>query len=156
MSIADIMAVMKNGQIEDVGPPARIYIKPQTRFTATFMGESNMFEGNVIERTGDQIVVDTVFGRFQVSGSATPGTQVHLSVRPEQITTEKGTGPQLVPLGKLKVEEVSFFGTHHRCQGRHAESNLPLVIRLPQNHPIRAGEKLNISVLRNDIVCLNR
>jgi len=156
MSIADIMAVMNNGKIEDVGPPARVYMKPQTRFAATFMGESNMFEGNVIERTGDQIVVDTVLGRLQVSGSAAPGAQVHLSIRPEQIKTEKDARQQLVALGKLKVEEISFFGTHHRCQGRHAKSDLPLVIRLPQNHPILAGEELTISVLRNDIVCLNR
>jgi spermidine/putrescine transport system ATP-binding protein len=36
MSIADVVAVMNNGQLEDVGPPARVYLKPKTRFTATF------------------------------------------------------------------------------------------------------------------------
>ena len=156
MSIADIMAVMNNGRIEDVGPPARVYMKPQSRFTATFMGESNMFEGQVLDRTGDQIEVETVFGRLQVSGAAEPGTRVHLSIRPEQIKAQGAAGrQQLVALGKIKVEEVSFFGTHHRCQGRHAKSNQSLIIRLPQDRPAKAGEELAIAVQRDDIVLLN-
>ncbi len=155
MSIADIMAVMNNGHIEDVGPPERVYMKPRTRFTATFMGESNMFEGKVIERTGDQIDVETVFGRLRISGAAESGASVHLSIRPEQIKAEEGGTQQLVALGKLNVEEVSFFGTHHRCQGRHVKSNQPLIIRLPQNQPAKTGEELAIAVQRDDILLLS-
>ncbi len=155
MSIADIMAVMNNGHIEDVGPPERVYMKPRTRFTATFMGESNMFEGKVIERTGDQIDVETVFGRLRISGAAESGASVHLSIRPEQIKAEEGGTRQLVALGKLNVEEVSFFGTHHRCQGRHVKSNQPLIIRLPQNQPAKTGEELAIAVQRDDILLLS-
>jgi spermidine/putrescine transport system ATP-binding protein len=115
-----------------------------------------MFEGKVIERTDDHIEVETVFGRLQVSGSATPGTTVHISIRPEQIKAEEGGTQQLVALGKLNVEEVAFFGTHHRCQGRHAISNQPLIIRLPQNQPAAAGEQIAIAVQRDDIVLLTR
>jgi spermidine/putrescine transport system ATP-binding protein len=156
MSIADIMAVMNNGRIEDVGPPQRVYMKPQTRFTATFMGESNMFEGRVLGRTGDYIDVETVFGRLQVSGAAEPGTQVHLSIRPEQIKAEAGGRQHLVSLGKITVEEISFFGTHHRCQGRHADSNQALIMRLPQDRPARVGKELAIAVQRDDIVLLTQ
>jgi len=154
MSIADVIAVMNNGHLEDIGPPARVYMKPKTLFSATFMGESNMFEGKVIQRTGEHIEVETVFGRLQVSGAAEPGATVHLSIRPEQIKAEAGGMRQLVALGKLKVEEVSFFGTHRRCQGRHATSNHPLILRLPQNQPAAAGEEIAIAVQRDDIVLL--
>jgi spermidine/putrescine transport system ATP-binding protein len=156
MSIADIMAVMKNGHIEDVGPPKRVYMKPQTRFTATFMGESNMFEGKVAACTPNEIEVETALGRLRIPGSAQPGASVQLSIRPEQIMVQEGNDERHVSLGKLIVDEVSFFGTYHRCQGRHAKSDLPMVIRLPQNHPIRADEELTLSVLRNDIVLLDR
>ena len=156
MSIADIMAVMNNGHIEDVGPPERVYMKPQTKFTATFMGESNMFEGKVVERTGNQIDVETVFGRLQVPGNAEPGAGVHLSIRPEQIKAEESSMQDSVTLGRLKVEEVSFFGTHHRCQGRHSDSNQPLIIRLPQNRVAYSGDELPISVQREDIVLLSQ
>ena len=154
MSIADVMAVMNRGRIEDVGPPQRVYMKPRTRFTATFMGESNIFKGAVIAKTGDQVDIETVFGRLRVAGSAAAGASVDISIRPEQINAEAGTTGREIDLGEITVEEVSFFGTHHRCRARHTNSDLPLVIRLPQNRPARAGETLTISVAREDVVLL--
>jgi spermidine/putrescine transport system ATP-binding protein len=156
MSIADIIAVMNNGRIEDVGPPERVYMKPRTRFTATFMGESNMFDGEVIECTTDEIEVATALGSFRIPGTAQSGADVQLSIRPEQILAQPADSSHIVALGKLKVDEVAFFGTHHRCLGRHATTDLPMIVRLPQNHPIQAGEELAISVLQNDIVLLDR
>jgi spermidine/putrescine transport system ATP-binding protein len=156
MSIADVIAVMNNGHIEDVGPPARVYMKPKTLFTATFMGESNMFEGTVAGRSGESIEVDTAFGRLKVRGAAEPGARVNLSIRPEQIIAAGvSTGGQ-VPLGVLQVEEVSFFGTHHRCLGRHVKSNHPMIIRLPQNQAVGIGKELNLSVQQDDIVLLTQ
>jgi len=155
MSIADVIAVMNNGHIEDLGPPARVYMKPKTRFTATFMGESNMFEGTVAGRSGESIEVDTAFGRLRVAGAAEPGARVDLSIRPEQIIAA-GDPRGRVPLGVLQVEEVSFFGTHHRCLGRHVKSNLPMIVRLPQNQAVGIGEELNLSVQRDDIVLLTQ
>jgi spermidine/putrescine transport system ATP-binding protein len=156
MSIADIIAVMNNGRIEDVGPPERVYMKPRTRFTATFMGESNMFEGEVTKCTADQIEVETALGNFRIPGKAQSGAGVQLSIRPEQILAQPGDNNRFVSLGKLIVDEVAFFGTHHSCLGRHATSNLPMIVRLPQNHPIQAGQELAISVQQNDIVWLDR
>ena len=154
MSIADVIAVMNNGHLEDVGPPSRVYLKPRTLFAATFMGESNMFEGTVTGRAGESIEVDTAFGRFNINGSAEPGARVNLSIRPEQIIVADGDIRDQVPLGILKVEEVSFFGTHHRCLGRHVKSNLPMIIRLPQHQAVGIGEDLNLSVQPEDIVLL--
>jgi spermidine/putrescine transport system ATP-binding protein len=156
MSIADIIAVMNNGRIEDVGPPERVYMKPRTRFTATFMGESNMFEGEVIKCTTAEIEVATALGSFRIPGTAQSGADVQLSIRPEQILVQPADSSRLVALGKLKVDEVAFFGTHHRCLGRHATTDLPLIVRLPPNHPIQAGQELAVSVLQNDIVLLDR
>ncbi|UCD77831.1 MAG: ABC transporter ATP-binding protein, partial [Desulfobacterales bacterium] len=156
MSIADVIAVMNNGHLEDVGPPARVYMKPKTRFTATFMGESNMFEGTVIGCSGESIQVDTAFGRLEVRGTAEPGAKLDLCIRPEQILAACGEIHGQVPLGVLQVEEVSFFGTHHRCLGRHVESNLPMIIRLPQHQAVRKGQQLNLGVKREDIVVLTQ
>ena len=156
MSIADIIAVMNNGRIEDVGPPQRVYTKPSSRFTATFMGESNMIEGKVKQTTADEIEVETTLGSFRIPGTAQPGTDVQLSIRPEQILTQPGGSSRIVALGKLIVDDVAFFGTHYRCLGRHAASDMPMIVRLPQNQPAQAGEELAISVLQNDIACLDR
>jgi spermidine/putrescine transport system ATP-binding protein len=156
MSIADVIAVMNNGRLEDVGPPARVYMKPKTRFTATFMGESNMIEGTVARSSAESIEIDTAFGRLKVTGTALPRARVHLSIRPEQIIAADGDTHGQVPLGVLQVEEVSFFGTHHRCLGRHVKSNLSMIIRLPQHQAVGLGEELNLYVQREDIVLLTQ
>jgi spermidine/putrescine transport system ATP-binding protein len=156
MSIGDVITVMNNGHIEDVGPPARVYMKPRTLFTATFMGETNMFEGSVTAKAGDRIEIETALGRLSVPGEVEAGAKVNLSIRPEQIAVGKNNSAQRLRLGKLKVNEVSFFGTHHRCRGRHLESNLPIIIRLPQNQTVQSGEELTISAAPEDIVLLAR
>jgi spermidine/putrescine transport system ATP-binding protein len=156
MSIADVIAVMNNGCLEDVGPPARVYMKPRTLFTATFMGESNLFEGTVAGRSGENIEVDTAIGRLAVAGAAEAGARVNLCIRPEQIIAADDEIQGDVPLGVMQVEEVSFFGTHHRCLGRHVASNLPLIIRLPQNRAVRTGENLSLAVKPEDIVILRQ
>ena len=157
MSIADIIAVMNNGHIEDVGPPERVYMKPRTRFTATFMGESNMIEGSVLRCSANEIEVDTPLGCFIIPGTAESGTRIHLSIRPEQIRTRaEAENSRRVDLGNLIIAESSFFGTHHRCIGRHVRSGQPIVVRLPQNHSIQTGEELRISVLQDDIVLLSQ
>jgi spermidine/putrescine transport system ATP-binding protein len=156
MSIADVIAVMNQGRIEDVGPPERVYLKPRTRFTATFMGESNMFEGRITGRSAGQIEVETAFGRLAAPGEAEMGATVHLSIRPEQIAVGEVNLEGRLILGKLRVQKVSFFGTYHRCQGQHVDLDLPMTIRLPQNETAQIGEELTISVARDDIVLLTR
>ncbi|MGD9290300.1 MAG: ABC transporter ATP-binding protein [Desulfobacterales bacterium] len=156
MSIADVIAVMNNGHLEDVGPPARVYMKPKTRFTATFMGESNMFEGTVASCSDEIIEIDTIFGRLEVAGHAEQDARVELSIRPEQIIADNSKPDGRVSLGAWHVEEVSFFGTHHRCLGRHVTSNLPIIVRLPQHQTVNIGNRLHFSVERKDIVLLTR
>ena len=154
MSIADVIAVMNQGRIEDIGPPAQVYLKPRTLFTATFMGESNMFEGRVTGRSGSQIEVETALGILVVPGEAEKGRTVHLSIRPEQIAAGEDNPEGHLPLGKLRVQGVSFFGTHHRCVGRHVDTDLPMTVRLQQNRSAQPGDELTISVARDDIVLL--
>jgi spermidine/putrescine transport system ATP-binding protein len=154
MSIADVIAVLNQGRIEDVGPPERVYLKPRTLFAANFMGESNMFEGRVTGRSGDQIEVETTFGRLTTIGQAEIGARVYLSIRPEQISVGEGTQEGRLTLGKLRIQEISFFGTHHRCLGRQVGTDLPMTLRLPQNQSAQSGDELTVSVSRDDIVLL--
>lgn len=156
MTIADVIAVMNQGQVEDIGPPKRVYLKPQTRFVANFMGESNIFEGRVVAELKDQIEVETALGRLVVPGKADRGATIHLSLRPEQIAANQAGKERQLGLGKVKVQEVSFFGTHHRCVGRHIGSDITFTIRLPQNQTPKLGEVLDITIARNDIALLTR
>ena len=52
MTMADTVAVMNHGRIEQMGPPAQMYDLPRTAFVANFVGQSNLGSGRVIDRDG--------------------------------------------------------------------------------------------------------
>ncbi len=153
MAIADVVAVMSEGHIEDVGAPERVYLKPRTRFTADFMGDSNFVDGRVAEVSDGQVAVDTGLGRFVVAGAAAPGTAVTLSVRPEHVQAGGGGGT-LVSLGSAQVLESGFFGTHHQCTTALETTDQPFKVRLPQKETPAPGARLSLWVDPADMVLL--
>jgi spermidine/putrescine transport system ATP-binding protein len=100
MTMADTIAVMNAGIIEQMGEPAELYEHPRTTFVANFLGQSNLISGTVLSRSDDEFVTE-------VQGSkvlATKVTSRHLEnnvwvgVRPEKIA--------LLPAGE-KPADVS-------------------------------------------------
>ena len=84
MSMADRIAVMSDGRIEQLGTPTEIYKRPASRFVADFIGDSNFFPANVagdVATLADGTRVPCTPGR---SGAAT------LMVRPESIRLDAG------------------------------------------------------------------
>ena len=85
-----------------------MYLRPSTLFTARFMGESNIFEGKIVECRDGYFGVETLIGQFSFDGKAESGKTVHVSLRPEQIRVGVPIQDGMVPLGKIKVKEVIF------------------------------------------------
>ena len=75
MALADHVVVMNRGKIEDQGLPERVYSRPATRFTATFMGESTIIPG--VQRQG---VLKTAFGALEA-----PERTTSVAIRPEHV-----------------------------------------------------------------------
>ena len=85
-TIADRIAVMNHGRIEQVGTPAAIYNEPASRFVADFIGTSNLIDGVVVASSGGQLVLRAAAGgEFPALGSAPAGAKGALCVRPEKI-----------------------------------------------------------------------
>ena len=96
MTMADTVAVMNNGVIEQMGPPTELYESPKTAFVANFLGQSNLFPAVVVEADGDDIVLEDSDGRFRMpksrvapSVNPTRGGRVLVGVRPEKIHIER-------------------------------------------------------------------
>ncbi len=154
MSIADVIVVLNQGRIEDVGRPSRIYLRPATRFTATFMGETNILDGRVVEVQSGTVRVETALGVLEAEGDAAPGTAVHLSIRPEQIALDAGHSAAQ-PLGAAEVIEAGFQGTHLRARARCLNApEIEFRLRLPQDSAIQPGTRLNLTVKREHLVLL--
>jgi spermidine/putrescine transport system ATP-binding protein len=129
MTMADTVAVMNEGRVEQLGPPAELYELPSTAFVANFLGRSNLVTGTVVE-TGDVVGVDVAGTRLQVpagrvstsstnGGSSTVGAAVQLGVRPEKVRIvpdDAEPTPGGNALGPGKVTDVSFTGVSTQYQ----------------------------------------
>jgi len=91
LAVSDRVAVMDDGAVEQVGPPEAVYRRPATRFVAEFVGNNNLFEGEVLDRDGGVATVAVADGRFRVETDARPGERVAFCVRPEQLRVGAGT-----------------------------------------------------------------
>ncbi len=88
MTMSDRIAVMREGRIEQVGPPEEVYERPATEFVASFLGASNLLDGTVGPPDGDFRTIELVSGeKVRVPAAAIEGTErsIKLGVRPEKI-----------------------------------------------------------------------
>ena len=152
MAIADIIVVLNHGCIEDLGVPERVYLRPASRFSATFMGDNNLIEGKVRASAQGRVSVETALGVFTLAGEAALGSTVMLSVRPEHLHSESEAAR--VVLGSGQILESGFFGTHHQCELRLEALEQPMRVRLPQKAMPRPGERLVLYVDPADMVLL--
>jgi spermidine/putrescine transport system ATP-binding protein len=86
--MADTIAVMNAGHIEQLGPPAELYERPATAFVAGFLGASNLLPGTIQGPDAIRLDDGTVV-RASVDGRSGP---VAAGVRPEKITIGAGGG----------------------------------------------------------------
>jgi spermidine/putrescine ABC transporter ATP-binding subunit len=87
MAMADRIAVMESGRIDQLAIPSEIYDKPATPFVADFIGDMNHLEGT-LERDADQLVASVGSARFgigRVVQEADVGERVRLGLRPEEV-----------------------------------------------------------------------
>jgi spermidine/putrescine transport system ATP-binding protein len=153
MALADLLVVMNHGRIEDAGPPERVYLRPRTRFTATFLGDSNLIEGEVRATSAGRVAVATAHGDVAVSGTAEPGRRVILAARPEQLVIGEGDG-RLWPLGTVVVEQVTFLGAYWRASARHEATSVSLTLHLPPQHAPGVGDRLPVAVAAGSLALL--
>jgi len=95
LSMADGIAVLNQGKLVQAGPPQLLYRKPECRFVADFLGETNFLPGVVLSRSQDQAVLDTPIGPLTSTcfPSDMPDSgNVTCSVRPEAIMRQGGRG----------------------------------------------------------------
>lgn len=115
MTMADTIAVMNKGEIEQLGAPEELYELPRTAFVANFLGQSNLFTGPVVASKGSTIVVDVVGTKIEVPQDRAQrhAGQVTIGVRPEKLilhTSAPDRTPGVNVLGPGRVHDVSFTG----------------------------------------------
>ena len=114
MVTADRIAVMRAGEIVQVGPPAEVYETPNCRYVADFIGEVNLFEGVVTLAAGGVLRIGTTDTRLGLEAATRDGppagSTAWLAVRPEKMVLHRaapGDGPNRLA---GKVTDVGYLG----------------------------------------------
>ncbi|MGA8786599.1 MAG: polyamine ABC transporter ATP-binding protein [Polaromonas sp.] len=115
MTMASRIAVMSHGRVLQVGTPREIYEHPNSRFVADFIGNVNLFEGQLTLDEADRCEVTTAQGIVNVGHgiSGTAGMAVAVAVRPEKIHIAKERPPVMQNLFAGKVREIAYFGSYN-------------------------------------------
>jgi len=122
MSLSDKIAILNYGKIVQLGPPDDIYERPNSIFSAFFIGDTNLIPGTVSKIEEDYIEVETEFFLhdekvFLDSTSAEAveiGEKITLSLRPEKIAVSRKSPPPQSDFNVLKgkIEDILYLGTH--------------------------------------------
>ena len=128
LSLADRVAVMRDGQIVQVGPPVEVYGEPATRWAAQFVGEVNVLSG--VARGGG---VETELGVFDLRAPASGSVQV--AVRPEQLELRADGN------GNAEVVAREFRGHDVLYRLRH-EGGKTLLVQLPSLQLHEVGDSV--------------
>ncbi|MFE9707206.1 ABC transporter ATP-binding protein [Streptomyces sp. NPDC005930] len=119
MTMADQVAVMNAGRVEQLGAPADLYENPRTTFVANFLGTSNLIEAEVDTRSGDDVVVKAAGDKLVLPGArcTTPAKaagKVLVGVRPEKISLTHADDAGSIPEGRNRItgtiSNTSFIG----------------------------------------------
>ncbi|MHC3461301.1 ABC transporter ATP-binding protein [Streptomyces flavovirens] len=118
MTMADTVAVMNAGRVEQLGAPADLYENPRTTFVANFLGTSNLIEAEIVS-AGTDVVVSAGGGTLRLPGSrcpapTPPGGRLLVGIRPEKISLAPATDAEPAADGRNRVTgritESSFIG----------------------------------------------
>ncbi len=113
MTMADRIAIMDKGEVMQVATPAEVYEAPNSRFVASFVGNVNMFEGEVAERgeataritgaSGAEILVEN-------AGDAVKGASVAFAIRPEKIRVSSKKPAGAVNALEGEIYDIAYLG----------------------------------------------
>ena len=106
MSLSDRMAIMKNGEILQVGNPVEIYEKPKDKYIANFIGTANIF--NVLNKN-NQIIIKEL--NYEVKNINNKENYFKCLIRPEKISVKKLEN-QSDNLNIGVVKEVAYLGSY--------------------------------------------
>jgi spermidine/putrescine transport system ATP-binding protein len=162
MTMADTIAVMNHGVIEQMGAPGDLYENPATTFVANFLGQSNLLMTSLIEPGGQAVVVDC-YG--QKVGVLTERSHIRegsgwLGVRPEKISaspagSEDHSGANVLTGGR--VSDASFVGvsTQYLVAMPWGQELMVFEQNTGQRAPLKNGEEVDLAWSRGHAYLLD-
>ncbi len=156
LSLADRIAVFREGRIEQVGDPRTVYRQPANRFVADFIGETNWMEAVVENRSSSELQIGTPVGPFVVRVEGTTslqaGTKVWLGFRPEGVELT----PSPVNTLAAEIVQVSYLGEIEQYHLRLSDGTLIKAFEQNPREIRKTGTRLQVQVRPENLLVLPR
>jgi spermidine/putrescine transport system ATP-binding protein len=150
MTMEDTIAVMNEGQIEQMGSPAELYDNPETAFVANFLGQSNLIKGTISGNDGNSIVADLYGQKISLPKhrSHAVDNSIYAGIRPEKFRISLLTTPVSGNvLSGGRIEDVSYIGVSTQYQVAMPWGQELIVFEQNDDGvaPFNKGDAVNIS-----------
>ncbi|MDX1736614.1 MAG: ABC transporter ATP-binding protein [Alphaproteobacteria bacterium] len=160
LSMADRIAVMESGKLQQLAPPREVYEFPSNRFVADFIGQMNLFEATVKSRDGNRLNLDVDgIGAVALDTEVEADGRVGIAVRPEKtsVATSSPEGDVISLCGT--VEQIGYFGNESHIylntdDGHHFATAVRNESR-SDRLPFAEGDKVWVSWEKEDTLILN-
>jgi ABC-type Fe3+/spermidine/putrescine transport system ATPase subunit len=141
-AVADRVALMRGGEVVQIGTPQALYRQPGSPWIAHFLGLTNLLDARVIGPGRIETALGTLHVEDLQFGSWDSGFEAQLLVRPEAARFSR-EGPNQVD---LEIERCSFRGDHNQLDARH-ESGVQLTFSLSAGVDLPGvGETVTLSL----------
>jgi putative spermidine/putrescine transport system ATP-binding protein len=155
LSMADRIAVLNHGRVEQVDTPSRLYARPANLFVNAFVGHTNLMDGAIVKTGGGRATLDIGGTLLEVANrdNLAPGQKVVLSIRPENLLIADdaradaiaGTVHLTLPLGPVEVVEAHLPG------GRALKLTRPQTSSM---RPLSRGDPIRLAIADADNISM--
>ena len=144
MTMASRIGIMSEGKLLQVGSPTEIYDFPNCRFTAEFIGETNIFAGQVVVDEANYVEIESaeLGGRIHIDHGITgpKGMQVWASIRPEDVRLDRGEFTPAPNAARGVIEDIAYLGSYSIYHVRLPSGKIVKSV-VPSSRWYEAGEE---------------
>lgn len=159
--MADRVAIMSMGKVEQLGTPAKLYRTPGSRFVAEFLGETNFIAGDAGGGTSGGTKVATPFGTLHSTHAAPGGAGVLVSLRPEALRPAHDGDANVL---NGSIVETTYLGemVQHIVELKPVSGGSPQRVKVammnpgPEDHDTSHARPIRLAVNPSDVVIVPR
>ena len=156
LTMSDRIAVMNKGEILQIGSPKEIYEQPRSRAVAAFIGQMNLIDGVVSERTKESVEVDIpIFEKIRLAkmdSAFQAGDKVTVAIRPENLSISIDSKKHSI---QVELHHCSYYGETTNCLVTIPPSEVKITVSMQNfDGPQSIGTKFWLSWQETDFVLL--
>ncbi len=159
LSLADRMAIMKDGEIVQIGTPRDVYNVPADSFVADFIGETNFVQGKLETVHGRELLMESSIGNIvstHASAEMFAGDSVVCSIRPESIDVSDEPLENVPNQFEARISSITYLGNvEEYCLGLTDSLEVKATIQNPGEYERHVGDKVYVSFQPQNAVLLS-